>query len=143
MSDPRSRLAGLLREQLGQQVRQELIDFVREQPSPVILHPAPPWEELAEIQREMDRRIGTALYLRGYGARDTEIATLLEMVTRLQVEKTKAQTDLEKHRFELLDALGIVGAEEDTDPYEAVRGLHAKIDRLRDELANAAGGRGW
>jgi hypothetical protein len=120
-----SRLSSILREQLGQHVRREWLEFVIERPGPVKDSWVEPWDQMAEPGREVDRRIGVALFNRGFGARDGEVASLL--------------TELERHRFELLDALGIVGAEEDTDPYDAVRGLHAEIDRLRGALAEAAG----
>lgn len=47
--------------------------------------------------------------------------------------------ELAGHRFKLNDALGIVGAEEDTDPYEAVVGLHKEVDRLRGLLGAVEG----
>lgn len=47
------------------------------------------------------------------------------------------RAELDEHRFKLNDALGIVGAEEDIDPYEAVVGLHREIDRLRAERDEA------
>jgi hypothetical protein len=52
---------GLAREELGRVVRHEWLRWAREQPDPKpswLL----PWEELTEAEREVDRRIGTALY---------------------------------------------------------------------------------
>lgn len=55
------------REQLGREVRAEWIAWAREQPSP---KPSwlVPWEDLGELDREVDRRIGERLYR--MGARD-------------------------------------------------------------------------
>ena len=52
------------REQLGRLVREEWIDWAREQPNP---KPSwlVPWEELSETDREVDRRIGARLALAG------------------------------------------------------------------------------
>lgn len=53
------------RESLGQMVRRVWVDWASEQASP---KPSwlVPWEGLAEPDREVDRRIGEALYLAGY-----------------------------------------------------------------------------
>lgn len=57
------------RELAGRLVRQVWTEWAREQPDPKpswLL----PWEELDDAQREVDMRIGEALYEMGYQARD-------------------------------------------------------------------------
>jgi uncharacterized small protein (DUF1192 family) len=75
--------------------------------------------------------------------------------TRAELEKLRAelqreresrqawQEKLAEHEFKLSDALGIVGAEEGIDPYEAVVALHTEIDRLRAELDAVKSKRMW
>lgn len=53
------------REVLGQIVREEWVEWAREQPEP---KPSwlKPWEELTEEEKEVDRRIGERLWRVGY-----------------------------------------------------------------------------
>lgn len=52
------------REKLGMKVRAVWIDWAREQPEPKASW-LMPWEELSEPDREVDRRIGEALFRMG------------------------------------------------------------------------------
>jgi hypothetical protein len=57
----------VMREELGQLVRETWVAWASEQPRP---KPSwlVPWEELAEPDREVDRRIGWALFREGFQA---------------------------------------------------------------------------
>jgi hypothetical protein len=48
-------------DRLGREVREEWVDFARQQPNPRRSHLLP-WEELGEDDQEVDRRIGRRLY---------------------------------------------------------------------------------
>lgn len=61
----RTAMAVEAREQLGQYVRQVWVQWAREQPNPKpswLL----PWQALSEPDREVDRRIGEALWVAGF-----------------------------------------------------------------------------
>jgi len=62
--------AGVTREKLGESVRREWAAWAREQPD-VAEHPhwLMPWAELAERDREVDRRIGERLFCAGWRMR--------------------------------------------------------------------------
>ncbi len=64
------------REVLGRAVREEWIAWAREQPSPTPSWLVP-WEELSEPDREVDRRIGEKLALRGASAMETVLVALV------------------------------------------------------------------
>lgn len=49
-----------------------------------------------------------------------------------------AEVALARHLDRLAEALGIVGAEDDIDMYEAVEGLHKEVDRMREVFGHAA-----
>jgi hypothetical protein len=58
-----------LREQLGKKVREVWINWAKEQPNPKLSW-LKPWKELSEPDKEVDRRIGEALYKMGKSARN-------------------------------------------------------------------------
>lgn len=60
------------------------------------------------------------------------------MVNELRAATPKA-AGLAQHLHRLAAALGILGSEEDIDPYRAVRDLQTAVDRLRDEVASQPG----
>jgi uncharacterized small protein (DUF1192 family) len=80
-------------EALGREVRRVWIEWAKEQPLP---KPSwlVPWEGLSEPDRDVDRRIGTALYVIGYAAGRIEgeaerarlVATLNAEIQNLQAE---------------------------------------------------------
>jgi hypothetical protein len=65
--DPRHPDADL-RERLGRLVREVWVDWAKEQPVPKN-HWLLPWEVLSEADKEVDRRIGEAVYILGRAER--------------------------------------------------------------------------
>lgn len=103
------------RELVGRAVRQVWVKWAREQsdPKPSWLLP---WEELDEGQREVDMRIGAALFDAGkkagyeYGHVDAEVAQLEKRVTSAWHAKAQVyEQELEKyrHRFGPLSEDGL------------------------------------
>jgi hypothetical protein len=106
-----------LREQLGRHVREEWIDWASEQPStkPSWLVP---WEELSEPDREVDRRIGEALYNRGLAAKHAEIEWLTGDGNALRAEFDEAADLARTYAGDLAEA----------------RAQVAELTRERDQL---------
>lgn len=89
---------------------------------------------LAALKDELIKR--TANWNAARAANMTAIETIGTLKDERQLLlwlHAEAVHQRDEHRFHLNDALGIVGAEEDIDPYEAVAALHTEIDGLRAE----------
>lgn len=124
-----------LRDQLGRQVREVWMEWAREQPSP---KPSwlVPWEDLREPDREVDRRIGEALYLRGQDA-------AVERVAELTRERDGLQQQV-RHLCERLDRIrdaAKAGPDIHVDDLiEAVRGLTRERDLWKGNWERAQQG---
>lgn len=68
---------GALREELGIRVRRVWQEWAYEQPNPKASWLLD-WEDLSEADREVDRRIGEALYRVGYDAQAARLAMMTQ-----------------------------------------------------------------
>ena len=124
------------RDALGREVRRVWIAWAHEQPAP---KPSwlVPWEELSEPDREVDRRIGEALYRAGAGAPASTPAPAPPALapctecSRLRALIDRDRTGLGKGLSEILDAVSEWWwVCEGRGPYEW------DDDRYRAEMAN-------
>jgi hypothetical protein len=88
------KIATELEQQLGWRVRQVWLDFCKETKLPESHSHTAPWEELTLWEREVDRRIGAALYAAGLEAAaklcDERAALFISHGQRAEAEKRES-----------------------------------------------------
>ena len=82
---------------LGRRVREVWVSWCQEAGDTKESHLLP-WENLPEFDKQVDRRIGLALYELGVASRDAEVARLTARVAELEAQLEARTKMLENHQ---------------------------------------------